>query len=92
MWLTGLNKQLAIQIIHVNGTENENQDLQCNWQRGGYTPPAEGTIFVFGLRDFPPLFIYDFKYSVLTLKISILILQMNNLRINLALAHCDVNW
>lgn len=28
-WLTRLNKQLALQIIHVNGTENENQDLQC---------------------------------------------------------------
>lgn len=50
MWLSGLNKQLAVQITHVNGTENENQDLQSNWQQGGYTPPAEGTISVFGLQ------------------------------------------
>lgn len=29
VWLTRLNKPLAVQIIHVNGTENETLDLQC---------------------------------------------------------------
>lgn len=45
-WLTRLNKQLTGQIIHVNGTENENRDLQCIWQRGGYPHPVDGAKFI----------------------------------------------
>ncbi len=52
VWLTRLNKQLPVQIIHVNGTENENQDLQCIWQHGGYMLPAEGIIFVYDYLGF----------------------------------------
>lgn len=47
-WLTRLNKQLTGQIIHVNGTENENRDLQCIWQHGGYLLPVDGA----NLSDF----------------------------------------
>lgn len=55
VWLTRLNKQLTGQIIHVNGTENENQDLQCIWQHGGYMLPLDGWMFsdYLGLFFFP---------------------------------------
>lgn len=43
-----LSKQPAVLIIHVNGTENENKDLQCNWQQEGCMLPVKSADFVFG--------------------------------------------